>query len=209
MSILARILGRRPAPTLPPPPPQPPRGDLLTLNGPGLAGTDLSGELEVTITVGGRTYAVATTRRAAGEFALHDFREIVPVPEPEPEPEPGPAPQPEPGVDKPPKVKLKSPRQGARFGRTLKIVAEAGDDERIARVDLYVDSRLVDRDSRSPYQDTWRVPKRLAYGSHSITAKAYDSAGQAGAHSIGVTRVKDTKAAAKGKRKQKHRRKRR
>jgi EAL and modified HD-GYP domain-containing signal transduction protein len=88
MSILTRILGRRPAPS----PPQPPRGDLLTLSGPGLAGTDLSGEIEVTITVGGRTYAAATTRRGSGEFALHDFREIVaaapepPPPPPEPEP---------------------------------------------------------------------------------------------------------------------------
>ena len=77
MSILARILGRRPAPTLPPPPP-PPRGDLLSLTGPGLAGTDLSGEIEVAITVAGRTYTASTTRRAPGEFALHDFREIVP-----------------------------------------------------------------------------------------------------------------------------------
>jgi EAL and modified HD-GYP domain-containing signal transduction protein len=90
MSILARILGRRPAPTLPPPP-QPPRGDLLSLHGPGLAGTDLSGEIEVTITVGGRTYAATPTLRAPGEFALHDFREVVPeppAPAPEPEPEP-------------------------------------------------------------------------------------------------------------------------
>ena len=77
MSILARIFGRRPAPTLPPPPP-PPRGDLLSLTGPGLAGTDLSSDLEVTITVGGRTYAASTTRRAPGEFALHDFRDVTP-----------------------------------------------------------------------------------------------------------------------------------
>jgi EAL and modified HD-GYP domain-containing signal transduction protein len=94
MSILARIFGRRPAVTLPPPPP-PPRGDLLSLTGPGLAGTDLSGEIEVTITVGERTYTASTIRRAPGEFALHDFREIVSEPEPvvvEPEPEPTPEP---------------------------------------------------------------------------------------------------------------------
>ena len=97
MSILARILGRRPAPTPPPPPPAPPRGDVLSLNGPGLAGTDLSGEIEVTITVGGRTYAAATTRRGAGEYALHDFREIVPEP-PAPDPEPVVVAEPEPVV---------------------------------------------------------------------------------------------------------------
>ncbi len=87
MSILRRILGGRPAPPPPPsaPPPAPaPPGDVLTLAGGGLD-ADLSGELEVTITVGGRTYAAATTRRGAAEFALHDFREVVPEPEPAPE----------------------------------------------------------------------------------------------------------------------------
>jgi c-di-GMP phosphodiesterase len=108
MSILARIFGRRPAVTLPPPPP-PPRGDLLSLTGPGLAGTDLSGDVEITITVGDHTYAASTTRRAPGEFALHDFREIVPeepeavVVEPEPEPAPEPVvvaePEPEPAPE--------------------------------------------------------------------------------------------------------------
>jgi hypothetical protein len=97
-------------------------------------------------------------------------------------------------------VKVKSPRQGTRFSRTLKVLAEAADDQRIAHVDLYVDSRLVDRDTRAPYQETWSVPKRLSYGSHSITARAYDSAGQSNAHSVGVKRVKDTAAGATPKR---------
>ena len=69
-------------------------------------------------------------------------------------------------------------------------MAEAVDDQRIARVDLYVDRKLFDRDTRAPYQETWTAPKRLSYGSHSITARAYDSAAQVGAHSVGVTRVR-------------------
>ena len=77
MSILRRIFGR---PMPPPPPPPAPRGDLLTLTGAGLAGIDLSGDVEVTIAVGGRTYAAATTRRGPAEFALHTFREVVPEP---------------------------------------------------------------------------------------------------------------------------------
>jgi hypothetical protein len=90
-------------------------------------------------------------------------------------------------------VKVKTPKQGRRFARALRIEAEASDDQRIARVDLYVDGRLVDRDTRAPYQETWTVPKRLSYGSHSVTARAYDSAGQSGAHSVGVTRVRAVK----------------
>jgi EAL and modified HD-GYP domain-containing signal transduction protein len=76
MSILRRILGGSPAP---PPPPPPPRGDLLTLAGGGVT-AELAGEIEVTITVGGRTFVAATTRRGPAEFALHDIRELVPEP---------------------------------------------------------------------------------------------------------------------------------
>ena len=68
-------------------------------------------------------------------------------------------------------------------------------------------TQLVDRDTRAPYQETWRVPKRLSYGSHSVTARAYDSAGQSAADSVGVTRVKGSDTKAKRKR-AKHRRKR-
>jgi hypothetical protein len=117
-----------------------------------------------------------------------------------PPPAPAPQPAPQPGVDSPPKVKVKSPRQGARFTRTLRIAAAAGDDDRIARVDLYVDRRLVGRDTRAPYQERWTVPRRLSYGSHSITARAYDSAGQSEAHSVGVTRVRASRTAAHRKR---------
>jgi hypothetical protein len=125
-----------------------------------------------------------------------------PGPAPGPLPAPAPQPAPAPNVDSPPKVKVKSPRQGARFTRTLKIRAEAGDDHGITRVDLYVDRRLVDRDTRAPYQETWAVPRRLSYGFHSITARAYDGAGQSGAQSVGVTRMKQAGAGVRGKRRQ-------
>jgi c-di-GMP phosphodiesterase len=110
MSLLSRILGRRtPPPPLPPPPPaavQPtpppppppppappaPPSDTLVLTGAGLDGTDPAGPVEVTVTIAGRTFAAAATRRVQGtdfpaEYRLDDFREIVPEPEPEPEPE--------------------------------------------------------------------------------------------------------------------------
>jgi hypothetical protein len=111
-------------------------------------------------------------------------------------------------VDAPPEVRVTSPRQGARFSRSLRIVAEARDDRGIDRVHLYVDGRLVDRDTRAPYQETWTVPKRLSYGSHSVTARAYDRAGQSTAHSVGVTRVKASKTASKRKRSKRARKRR-
>jgi len=136
-----------------------------------------------------------------------------PQPAPQPQPAPPPATGPQPGGDSPPSVTLRSPRRGARFTRKLKILAAARDDHRVVRVDLYVDGRLVDRDTRAPYRKTWSVPKRLSYGSHSVTARAYDSAGQSAADSVGVTRVRAAKAAAKGKKSKrgkrgKHRRRR-
>jgi c-di-GMP phosphodiesterase len=74
------------------------------LTGAGLAGVDPAAPVEITLTIGDRTFTATATRRAAGttfpaEYGLADFNEIVPAPEPEPapaaevvaEPEPVPA----------------------------------------------------------------------------------------------------------------------
>ena len=55
------------------------------LTGEGLDGA--TGEVELTIKIGDRTFTAATTRREAGtafpaEYRLHDFTEVVPEPEP-------------------------------------------------------------------------------------------------------------------------------
>ena len=118
-----------------------------------------------------------------------------PIPQPSPQPQPGPqpAPQPQPGPapgrDAPPVVEITDPDDGDSFRRTLRISAQAKDDKRVARVDFYVGSRLVDRDTSAPFRETWRV-RRLGYGAHTVTAKAYDSAGQADADSVSVRRVR-------------------
>jgi hypothetical protein len=117
-----------------------------------------------------------------------------PAPQPTPQPQPFPAPQPQPprpgpGVDRPPVVEITGPRDGASFRRILRMSASAKDDRRVARVDFYVDNRLVDRDTTAPYRETWRV-RRLGYGTHTVTAKAYDSAGQADADAVSVRRIR-------------------
>ncbi len=76
MSLLRQLFGRRQVPAPPPPPPPappPPRGDTLVL-----AGLDLTGADEVTITVAGRTYA------APAEYGLQQVRAVEPEPQPQP-----------------------------------------------------------------------------------------------------------------------------
>ena len=79
-------------------------------------------------------------------------------------------------------MEVTTPRQGASFGRKLKVAASAKDDKKVKSVSLYVDGKLVDRDTSAPYRDTVNA-RRLSYGTHTVTAKAYDSAGQIDADS--------------------------
>ncbi len=138
----------------------------------------------------------------------------VPDPDPAPDPDPGPAPQPPPlpvptpDVDEPPVVEITGPSTGASFRRALRMSAAATDDDRVTRVDFYVDSKLVDRDTAAPYRETWRV-RRLGYGTHTVTAKAYDSAAQVDADAVSVRRVRggvEAKSKGRGKRKSQRRR---
>ncbi len=98
MSFLARLLGRSAPP--PPPPPPPPPTDSLTLTGAGLDGVAVDGPVEVTITVGGRTFAATAARRGHGtgfpaDLGLQGIHEVVPEPEPVSPPPPPPPPAPE------------------------------------------------------------------------------------------------------------------
>jgi hypothetical protein len=80
MSLLRLIFGRRPAPA-------PPRGDLLTLTGVGLAGADTAAPATVTVTFAKKTFTATATRRGAGlEFALSDIHEVVAPATPAPPP---------------------------------------------------------------------------------------------------------------------------
>jgi c-di-GMP phosphodiesterase len=60
------------------------------LTGAGLAGVDPAASVEITLTIGDRTFTATATRRAPGttfpaEYGLAEFHEVVPEPEPEPE----------------------------------------------------------------------------------------------------------------------------
>ena len=136
----------------------------------------------------------------SGAGARDRTRDRAPGPTPATRAEPQPGPTPGPGTGRPSPGPLRAwtlrpwwrsplpravPRSGARCGwrRPRK------DDKRVARVDFYVDKKLVDRDTSAPFRETWRV-RKLGYGPHTITAKAYDSAGQLDADAVSVRRVR-------------------
>ena len=54
--------------------------------------------------------------------------------------------------------------------------ASASDNVRVARVSFYVDGVLYKTDTSAPYSVSWQS-RKWSNGSHSITGKAFDAAG--------------------------------
>jgi hypothetical protein len=95
---------------------------------------------------------------------------------------------PPPPANQAPTVSLSSPTAGQTFRYKLAMSASASDDSGVTRVDFYVDSKLVNSDTTVPYSYTYSAPKKLSYGPHTVTAKAYDAAGSSASSSVSVTR---------------------
>lgn len=79
--------------------------------------------------------------------------------------------------NQPPAVSVTSPASGTTVTAptTVSFVASASDPEnRLASVDLYVNSTLLKRDSTSPYSTSWSVS---AAGTYTLTAVAHDQDG--------------------------------
>ena len=97
-------------------------------------------------------------------------------------------------MDAMPTVDLTAPAQGATAGRDLKLSAKARDDHGIDHVEFWVDRTRVARDTKAPYTGRYDA-RSLRSGSHKVTVRAYDTAGQLATDSVTV-RVKTTKARA-------------
>ncbi len=79
----------------------------------------------------------------------------------------------------PPTVSLTAPAAGATVsGTAVTLSATAADDVAVAKVDFFVDGALVGTDTSSPYSISWNSTT-VANGSHSFTARATDTAGNA------------------------------
>jgi poly(hydroxyalkanoate) depolymerase family esterase len=84
------------------------------------------------------------------------------------------------GDTTPPTASITAPTAGATLTGQVSIAVAASDNVGVTRVDVRVDGALVGSDATAPYAVALDTTT-LANGSHSITAQAFDAAGNQGA----------------------------
>jgi hypothetical protein len=86
-----------------------------------------------------------------------------------------------------PAVSITAPLNGATVVGTVAVNATASDNVGVTKVEFYLDGALKSTDTTSPYSWSWDTTAS-SNGSHSLTAKAYDAALNAGTSTaVGVT----------------------
>jgi len=75
-----------------------------------------------------------------------------------------------------PTASITSPAAGATVSGTVSIQANATDNVGVTRVDFLVDGSLLASDTTAPYSASWNTTG-VANGSHSLTTRAFDAAG--------------------------------
>jgi parallel beta-helix repeat protein len=76
----------------------------------------------------------------------------------------------------PPTLTIQSPTSGMTVGLTLIVSVQASDASNISRIEFYLQDVLVYTVYNAPYQWSWDTTK-YPNGDHTITVKAYDTAG--------------------------------
>ncbi len=86
-----------------------------------------------------------------------------------------------------PAAAVTAPLQGATVTGAIRVTADATDAVGVVRLELYMDGAPLAADPAAPYAATWDTAT-AANGSHILTAKAWDAAGNVGASpSVAVT----------------------
>ena len=78
-----------------------------------------------------------------------------------------------------PVTAITSPSAGATVSGTTNVTASASDNVSVTKVEFYVDGALASTDTTAPYEFSWNTTA-AADGSHSLSSKAYDGAGNTG-----------------------------
>ena len=85
-----------------------------------------------------------------------------------------------------PTVNITSPTSGASVTGTVDITVNASDNNSVSSVKFSIDGTVVGTDNSSPYSFSWSTTS-IATGIHTVTATAYDAAGNTSSQSIQVT----------------------
>jgi hypothetical protein len=88
--------------------------------------------------------------------------------------------------DTAPDVAITAPAQGAVVTGTVELSASATDRGGVSAVAFAVDGTLIATDAAAPYEASWDA-SGAAPGSHAITARAIDAAGNAATATVSVT----------------------
>lgn len=91
----------------------------------------------------------------------------------------------------PPTVEITSPGDAGSVSGAVSINVSAGDNVGVTKVEFYVNGILKGEDTGTPYLYSWDAAS-LPTGSYTLTAKAYDAAGNSSESSRSVTVVNDT-----------------
>ena len=83
------------------------------------------------------------------------------------------------GDTTPPQTSLTLPADGATVSGTTSVTASASDNAGVTKVELYLDNTLQSSDTSSPYSFSWDTTA-VANDAHTLSAKAYDAAGNVG-----------------------------
>jgi beta-lactamase superfamily II metal-dependent hydrolase len=79
----------------------------------------------------------------------------------------------------PPSTSVTAPASGSTVSNTVAVSASASDNVGVTKVEFYVDGALKSTDTSSPYSWSWDTTT-ASNGSHALTTKAYDAAGNVG-----------------------------
>jgi peptidoglycan/xylan/chitin deacetylase (PgdA/CDA1 family) len=86
----------------------------------------------------------------------------------------------------PPTVSLTSPATGSDLAGTVLLAANASDDVGVSHVDFLVDGTVVATAATPPYATSWDSSS-VSDGSHTISARAYDTSGNIAESPVSVT----------------------
>jgi len=75
-----------------------------------------------------------------------------------------------------PTVSLTSPASGATLSGTVAVTASASDNVGVSRVEFYANGTLLSASNVAPYSYSWNTAA-VSNGSYTLSARAYDSAG--------------------------------